>query len=78
MVIFMLERNILIYEYHFIHYIIEAGTIKLVYCPMDDMTADALTKALPSVKAKHFASALGLSTGTVCSVGHGLPAGISY
>ena len=28
-------------------------------------TADALTKALPSVKAKHFASALGLSTDTV-------------
>ena len=52
-------------RYHFIHYIIEAGTIKLVYCPMDDMTADVLTKALPSVKAKHFASALGLSTGTV-------------
>ena len=52
-------------QYHFIRYIIEVGTIKLVYCPTDDMTADALTKALPSVKAKHFASALGLSTGTV-------------
>jgi hypothetical protein len=49
-------------RYHFICYIIEAGTIKLVYCSMDDMTADTLTKALPSVKAKHFASALGLST----------------
>ena len=48
--------------YHFIHYIIEAGTIKLVYCPTDDMTADTLTKALPSVKAKHFTSALGLCT----------------
>ena len=48
-------------RYHFIHYIIEAGTIKLVYCPTDDMTADMLMKALPSVKAKHFASALGLS-----------------
>jgi hypothetical protein len=47
--------------YHFIrYYIVEAGTIKLVYCPTDDMTADTLTKALPSVKAKHFASALGL------------------
>jgi transposase InsO family protein len=49
-------------RYHFIRYIIEAGTIKLVYCSTDDMTADTLTKALPSVKAKHFASALGLST----------------
>jgi hypothetical protein len=48
--------------YHFIRYIIEAGSIKLVYCPTDDMTADTLTKALPSVKAKHFATALGLTT----------------
>ena len=47
-------------HYHFIHYIIEAGAIKLVYCSTNDMTADTLTKALPSVKAKHFASALGL------------------
>ena len=49
-------------RYHFIRYIIEGGTIKLVYCPTDDMTADTLTKALPSVKAKHFATALGLTT----------------
>jgi transposase InsO family protein len=49
-------------RYHFIRYIIEAGTIKLVYCPTNDMTADTLTKALPSVKAKHFAAALGLTT----------------
>lgn len=48
-------------RYHFIRYIIEAGTIKLVYCSTDDMTADTLTKALPSTKAKHFANALGLS-----------------
>jgi hypothetical protein len=48
--------------YHFICYIIEEGTIKLNYCPTNDMTADTLTKALPSVKAKHFATALGLST----------------
>ena len=47
--------------YHFIHYIIKAGTIKLVYCPTNDMTADTLTKALPSVKVKHFATALGLT-----------------
>ena len=49
-------------RYHFIRYIIEAGTIKLVYCSTNDMTADTLTKALPSVKVKHFASALGLCT----------------
>ena len=49
-------------RYHFIRYIIEAEAIKLVYCSTDNMTADTLTKALPSVKAKHFAKALGLST----------------
>jgi transposase InsO family protein len=49
-------------RYHFIRYVLDAGTIKLVYCSTDDMTADTLTKALPSVKAKHFAKALGLST----------------
>jgi len=27
---------------------------------MDDMVADALTKALPSAKVKHFAASLGL------------------
>jgi hypothetical protein len=32
----------------------------LVYCPTDDMVADTLTKALPSTKAKHFATDLGL------------------
>ena len=49
-------------RYHFIRYIIEAGTIKLIYCPTGDQTADVLTKALPSTKAKHFAVAMGLRT----------------
>jgi len=49
-------------RYHFIRYIIEAGSIKLIYCPTDDQTADTLTKALLSVKAKHFANAMGLCT----------------
>jgi hypothetical protein len=48
-------------QYHFIHYIIEQGHIHLIYCPTDEMTADILTKALPSIKAKHFTSALRLS-----------------
>ena len=47
-------------RYHFIHFVVQDGTIKLVYCPTDDMTADTLTKALPSAKAKHFAASLGL------------------
>jgi transposase InsO family protein len=48
-------------RYHFIRFTIESGSIRLVYCPTDEMTADVLTKALPNTKAKHFARALGLS-----------------
>jgi hypothetical protein len=47
-------------RYHFIRWIVENGIIRLVFCPTDDMIADTLTKALPSPKAKHFASELGL------------------
>jgi len=47
-------------RYHFIRWIIEQGSIKLIYCPTEDMLADALTKALPSVKVKHFAIQFGL------------------
>ena len=46
--------------YHWIHWVVEKGSIQLVYCPMDNMVADVLTKALPSTKVKHFASAFGL------------------
>ena len=47
-------------RYHYIRYVIEEGTLRLIYCPTGDMTADVLTKALPSPKVKHFAAALGL------------------
>jgi len=47
-------------RYHFIQFIIKNGSLKLIYCPTDDMMADTLTKALPSSKAKHFATLLGL------------------
>jgi hypothetical protein len=50
-------------RYHFICYVIGTNSIRLVYCPTQDMVADVLMKALPSAKAKHFAAALGL-----CSV----------
>jgi hypothetical protein len=47
-------------RYHWICWVIEKGSIHLVYCPTDDMVADALTKALPSTKVKHFAASLRL------------------
>ena len=37
-------------HYHFIHQTLEDGSITLVSCPTDDMTADILMKALPCWK----------------------------
>lgn len=48
-------------RYHFIRYHIEHKNLSVIYCPTEDMVADTLTKALPSMKAKHFASLLGLA-----------------
>ena len=48
-------------HFHFICWIIKDGKIRLIYCPTEEMVADALTKALPSTKVKHFANKLGLS-----------------
>ena len=47
--------------FHFIRWIIENGSIRLIYCPTGDMLADTLTKALPSPKVKHFMVELGLT-----------------
>ena len=47
-------------RYHWIHWVVEEGTLCLVYCPTDDMVADALTKVLPLPKVKHFATCLSL------------------
>jgi hypothetical protein len=49
-------------RFHFIHWIVKNGSIRLIYCPTADMVANTFTKPLPSAKVKHFASALGLST----------------
>jgi hypothetical protein len=46
--------------YHFIRWVIEQGSLHLIYCPTDDMVADMLTKALPSAKVKHFTAGLRL------------------
>ena len=48
-------------QFHFICWIIENGSIRLIYCPTNDMLADTLTKALPSPKVKHFAVELVLA-----------------
>jgi len=47
-------------RFHFIRWIVENGSLRLVYCPTNDMVADVLTKALPLPKVKHFAKELGL------------------
>ena len=46
--------------YHFIRWVVENGSLHLVYCPTADMIVDTLTKALPLPKVKHFAECLGL------------------
>ena len=48
-------------RFHFIRWVIEGGSLRLIYCPTEDMLADSLTKALPSPKVKHFATELGLA-----------------
>ena len=49
-------------QYHYIRYVVQDGKIKIIYCPTDEMVVDIFTKLLPSLKAKHFAQALGLAT----------------
>jgi hypothetical protein len=46
--------------YHFICDIASKGTIKLMYCPTDDMVADVLMKALPKWKVAVHANTLGM------------------
>ena len=46
--------------YHFICWVIEQGSLHLIYCPTDDMVAYILIKALPSIIVKQFAAGLRL------------------
>jgi hypothetical protein len=55
--------------YHFIQFVVNNGTINLIYCPTDDMVTDTLTKVLHNIKAKHFAFVLGLQLTWRRSVG---------
>jgi Reverse transcriptase (RNA-dependent DNA polymerase)/gag-polypeptide of LTR copia-type len=52
-------------RYHFIRYVIEEGSIELIYCPTDDMAADILTKPLPAPRILSLAKALGLHVSAV-------------
>ena len=46
--------------FHFIWWIVDDGKLRLIYCPTEEMVADALTKALLLTKVKHFADAFSL------------------
>ena len=37
-------------HFHFIPEAMKKGILTIIYCPMDDMVTDILTKALPAVK----------------------------
>ena len=57
--------------------VVKQGYIELQYCPMDDMTVDILTKALPCWKVSQHALRLGLCHpcgGVLESEGSGAPA----
>jgi hypothetical protein len=47
-------------QYHFIRQVIKSDDIIIIYCLTNDMTADILTKALPSWKVTHHTMGLGL------------------
>jgi hypothetical protein len=63
-------------RFHFIHQTVEDGSIDIIYCPTDDMTANILTKALPCWKVATHALGLRLrraSGGVLESGTPGLP-----
>jgi hypothetical protein len=55
--------------YHFIHQVIKSKDITIIYCLTNDMTADILTKALPSWKVTHHTIGLRLQHATFALVG---------
>ena len=46
--------------FYFIRWVVDNGQLHLIYCPTTNMITDTFTKALPSLKVKHFVSKLGL------------------
>jgi hypothetical protein len=49
-------------QYHFVRECVEMGKIKLVYCPTEDMVADALTKPLTKERFWTLIARMGLET----------------
>ncbi|KAJ3474184.1 hypothetical protein NLI96_g12605 [Meripilus lineatus] len=49
-------------RFRFIRQCVEKKEMQVIYCPTEDMVADILTKGLPLVKTKRFASLMGLGT----------------
>ena len=47
-------------KYHFIRDLVEAGRIKLIYCPSEKMVADMLTKGLPIFQFENLRGLLGM------------------
>ena len=47
-------------RYHFIRDMVPKGAVELQYIPIDDQTADVLTKPLPRVKFEYFHGRLGV------------------
>lgn len=45
-------------KYHFIRSTIREGKMTLVYCPTDEMVADAMTKPVSKVKLMKFAEVM--------------------
>ncbi|KAG6329366.1 hypothetical protein ID866_9721 [Astraeus odoratus] len=47
---------------HFKHFAVDSHSFYFIYCPTEDIITDPLAKALPTIKANYFTTALGLHT----------------
>ena len=47
-------------QYHFVRNCVEDGTMRLEYCPTEDMVADGLTKALRPERHRKLAKMMGM------------------
>ena len=49
-------------QYHFVRECVEMGKVKLVYCPTEEMVADALTKPLGRDRHEKLLGKMGLQS----------------